>query len=137
MHTTIEKWIDEGRIIIEPGGCWTWAGHIMRNGYGQVRHDGATRLAHRVVFALAGHTIPANRPHLDHLCRHRACVNPDHLEAVTQAENNRRVALTRTHCAKGHPYTTDNTAVVRRRSGRICITCRRASVVAARTRSAA
>lgn len=83
------------------GGCWIWTG-TRTNGYGITSVDGRSARAHRVAYLLAYGSIPEDTPHLDHLCRVRACIRPDHLEPVTQAENNRRAGEARTHCPNGH-----------------------------------
>lgn len=72
------------------GSCWIWTGAITAHGYGTVGIDGRTRPVHRVVYeALTGEAIPDGLD-LDHLCRVRSCVNPDHLEPVSRSENVRR-----------------------------------------------
>ncbi len=104
----------ESKFIMTEG-CWIWNGTKGQNGYGvfAVKHNGGgwtAIYAHRFSYELyignitKGYTI-------DHLCRTPLCVNPKHLEAVTQAENLRRSPDTligrqirRTHCPKGHPY---------------------------------
>lgn len=73
----------------DENGCWIWTGCTDRLGYGTAWWNGSTERAHRAVFFAAGREIPAGTE-LDHLCRVRACVNPDHLEAVTHQENVRR-----------------------------------------------
>jgi HNH endonuclease len=106
------------------GDCHVWQGAMLRNGYGTVTVDGRTWLAHRYAYTTQRGPIPDGL-HIDHLCRNRACVNPDHLEPVTQAENNRRAADAQTHCRNGHPRTEDN-LIVDSDGQRRCRTCRSA-----------
>ncbi len=58
--------------------CWLWQGSIIHDGYGRIAENGRKRLAHHISLALAGRTIP-NGLEVDHLCRVRSCVRPDHL----------------------------------------------------------
>lgn len=71
------------------GPCTLWTGVLTHDGYGQVRVDGRTTVAHRWAWELAGRQIPADME-LDHLCHVRHCVRLTHLEVVTHAENMRR-----------------------------------------------
>jgi len=74
-----------------PDECWPWLGGRHQNGYGLLRRSGrASLLAHRVAWvAFTGHGL-TDQLTIDHLCNTRSCVNPDHLEPVTLAENQRR-----------------------------------------------
>lgn len=85
-------------------GCWIWKGY-KKDGYGHAQYDGKLHQAHRLIYESLKGPIPEGL-NLDHLCRNPSCVNPDHLEPVTQQENILRglKGRMRTHCAKGHPY---------------------------------
>lgn len=67
-------------------GCWNWNFSLKSNGYGQVFRDGKNQYAHRWVYELYFGDIPEDKE-LDHLCRNKACVNPDHLDLVSHSTN--------------------------------------------------
>lgn len=110
--------------------CWVWQKSRYPNGYGQyTKRDGHRGLAHRAYYELLCGEVPDGME-LDHLCRNRACVNPDHLEPVSGSENRRRGAgfsgrnARKTHCKAGHPLAGEN-LYVDPRGRRQCRTCRR------------
>ena len=114
-------------------GCWVWQGARLTNGYGSVRvlRDGVSKaaLAHRLAYELVSGPIPAGMQ-LDHLCRVRHCINPTHLEPVTQVTNILRGESPwarrkrQTHCIHGHPLAGANVRV-RRDGTRQCRECDR------------
>ena len=104
--------------------CWVWTGAHMNKGYGTFSIDGRNVRVHRWVYEQLVGLIPTGLV-LDHLCRRRDCVNPAHLEPVTNAENVRRgEPAQRTHCPKGHPYAGSNLLIKKRVDGRTYRACR-------------
>jgi hypothetical protein len=100
--------------FIGEGGCWLWTGCILQNGYGQFSVGGHPRYVHRLAYENLATPIPEGLT-IDHLCRVRRCVNPDHLEPVTSRENTLRsptaptaVNARKTHCLRGHPLSGAN-----------------------------
>jgi hypothetical protein len=81
------------------GEDWIYQGARSHNGYAHIRTANSCARAHRVAYEIVNGPIPEDRPHIDHVwtagCRSKACVRPSHLEAVSQAENNRRAAAAR------------------------------------------
>lgn len=113
------------------GPCWLWTGAPNASGYGTLRLSGGTRrtvTAHRYAYELRVGPIPDGLT-LDHLCRVRACVRPDHLEPVTNKENALRGMspwaenARKTHCVHGHPFDEANTYMG---AWRVCRTCKMA-----------
>jgi len=93
--------------------CWEWQKTITPKGYGQYRLNEKRVFAHRFAYELSFGSIPDDLE-LDHLCRNRSCVNPLHLEAVSQYENGvtRSIRFAGEHrelCPKGHKLTQKNT----------------------------
>lgn len=97
------------KFEIVDSGCFEWTGAMSSNGYGQFWLNGKNVGAHRVSYEQFVEEIPDGLE-IDHLCRNRKCVNPDHLEPITGSENLLRGAMRnkgKTHCPKGHPYELD------------------------------
>lgn len=106
--------------------CWLWTGAKQTLGYGHVWLDGRMRVAHRVAYEMVIGPIPDGLT-LDHLCRVRHCVNPNHLQPVTLAENIARgenpaaINGRKTACPRGHEL---KEVLSGRRAGeRYCPTC--------------
>lgn len=74
--------------VDKSGDCWEWTGTRV-GGYGQAWFEGRSQYAHRVSVTLSGRTIPVGMQ-VDHLCRNRACVRPDHLDVVSASVNVKR-----------------------------------------------
>ena len=121
--------VAEKIAIDDVGGCWIWTAYKAKNGYGRTSVNGLTIAAHRHVYTvLVGEIQPGLV--MDHLCRVRECVNPGHLEPVTQRINILRGELCPwTHCKNGHPLVGVNLGQ-RRQGGQFCVTCKRAKDLA-------
>lgn len=109
--------------------CWEWTGTIGVYGYGKIYIEGKHKRAHRAVYESLVGEIPKGLV-LDHLCRNRSCVNPDHLEPVTSKENLLRGDTlasqnsTKTHCLRGHIFDDKNTYYKKNgNGGRACREC--------------
>lgn len=111
-----------------PADCWEWTAAKCINGYGQIRSD-ADRWpmlkAHRAAYEMLIGQIPDGLV-IDHLCKNKSCVNPAHMEPVTNEENARRAMPLKDFCVNGHPYSGKNIG----KNGsnlRCCRACKRAT----------
>ena|ERR1039458_3390942 len=121
------------------GDCWIWTGATAgpttdgRTPYGYFNVGGKSKRAHRVAYEALVGPIPEDKPHLDHVkakgCLGTTCVNPAHLEPVTNRENCLRGnspwarSARKTHCVRGHPFDEANTAIYNGK--RSCKQCNR------------
>lgn len=102
--------------IVITDGCWLWKGYINKDGYGRFKIKNRHYMVHRFSYERYKEEIPEGLE-IDHLCRHRNCVNPEHLEAVTHLENIRRGDLSyngalnrnKVYCLHGHEFNEVNT----------------------------
>ena len=111
------------------GQCWLWTGAKDPRGYGHFYANGRMINSHRFAWQEVNDPMPKELV-IDHLCRNPACVNPAHLEPVTQVDNLRRgrdarggVNKRRTHCKRGH-LLSENNVNFNSHGGRICRTCK-------------
>jgi hypothetical protein len=135
---TVAERLHIGAKLDPQSGCLVWTGARNSRGYSLISVAGKVQLAHRVSYETFIGPIPAGLT-IDHVatrgCVHKDCINPLHLEAVTDLENKRRAPqATKTHCVHDHPLTGDNLIVKKRPSGRTIRNCRTCANDRARSR---
>lgn len=102
--------------MINTDDCWLFAGGKTKLGYGLVWENGKGQPIYRVVYENMVGKIP-DKMVIDHLCRVPPCINPEHLEPVTQRVNTLRGTskiaqqAKQTHCKRGHEFNAKNTLV--------------------------
>lgn len=108
------------------GTCLLWTAGKAGKGYGYFWHEGRMKRAHKVLWEHENGPVPDGFD-LDHLCRVRHCVNPDHLEPVTRSENNKRGSSTRlvNKCRRGHVILNDSDFYYDKKGRRECRMCRK------------
>lgn len=108
--------------------CWEWRTGLTDTGYGQTTFNFKTYRAHRVAYTFFYGAIREGYT-LDHLCKNRKCVNPNHLEVVSSYENMLRSDTSlinnykKTHCKRGHAYSGKNLSLIK--GHRLCRACMR------------
>ena len=120
------------RCLVDPStGCWLWTRSLKGNGYAQVSYRNRRSVAAHTLSYRFRYGVVPDGYELDHLCRVRHCINPDHLEPVTHLENmlrgdaGKKAAaenLAKMHCKRGHPYSGAN-LYINPKGARVCRAC--------------
>lgn len=118
---TIDRFL---RMVNKTNSCWIWTGYKNPKGYGKMTVNYKPLMAHRWSYEYFIGEIPPGLV-IDHLCENKACVNPEHLQPVTNKENLNRGRVgqknadhhrSKTHCRRGHEYTQENTNYLNRKT---------------------
>ena len=119
------------KYVAKTSTCWVWTGSIKKDGYGELSGGMGRKMIspHRYSYELLIGNIPQGKQ-IDHLCRNRCCVNPKHLEVVSQKENILRgivptaINAKKKMCVNGHPFDSINTRITKS-GNRLCVKCSR------------
>lgn len=123
-HKGIDAVKFEAHFVKVEVGCWIWTGAIFEDsGYGQ--YSRVEPLAHRASYKLYVGPIPDDLT-VEHKCRVKLCMRPDHFELITLGENARRGNryTDATHCVNGHEFTEKNTYIQPGNGQRVCRRCK-------------
>lgn len=131
-HTDLDDRIARFAVRDEATGCLVWMGYL-RNGYASVSWHSRPASVHRLVYERAHGPIPHGMT-VDHVCRNKPCVEPDHLRLLTRGDNARAHYEHQTHCGKGHEFTPENTYRVPGSGWRHCRECGRTATQRYRAR---
>ncbi len=130
---TLKEYIQK-RIEVQPNGCWNWVRALTTDGYPSAGINRKVYNMHRISYRVYVGPI-RKKMTIDHLCRNTKCMNPAHLEQVTNRVNILRgncksaVNARKTHCMRGHEFNKENTKICKKGKGktaRACRTCLRA-----------
>jgi hypothetical protein len=117
------------KVVIVPGACWIWVAGVNQCGYGWFRANGKAVRAHKFIYERLRGPVPDGLV-LDHRCRIRRCVNPEHLKPITRVENTligfapTAQNARKTHCKRGHELAGENLGRRSDRpSERVCRAC--------------
>lgn len=139
--TLAQRFAEKVKLGAQAKDCWEWTARRDTGGYGVLKSGRKNRRAHRISYEMFVGPIPEGLQ-LDHLCRVRHCVNPEHLEPVTLRVNSLRsngvsaANAKKTHCKRGHPFSGEN-LLVTKKGTRQCRACRPIHDTANRKRRAA
>jgi HNH endonuclease len=117
------KFVEGKHYVVEPiKGCWLWLKACWPSGYGMVRIGGKTRSAHIISYVEKYGPVPAGKE-LDHGCRVRRCINPDHVSPKTHKQNmQNRAEGYGTECKRHHLFDEVNTRI-RKNGSKACRAC--------------
>ncbi len=116
-------------VIEDENGCWVWQAHKNHHGYGTIAYKNVSRLAYNISYILFRKKPITPGKVLHHICGNRACINPEHLEEITNKENVLQgigptaVNARKTHCDDGHSIMEEENIYRNKDNGRVCKIC--------------
>lgn len=139
MKPTVAERLLKYSTPVTESGCVIWLGYTNEYGYGKITVDDKAKWVHRVAYEVAKGRIEKGLD-IDHLCRVRCCINPNHLEAVTRRVNllrgntNTAMHAAKVSCKRGHPFSGGNLRIEVKNSGILVRQCRACDLIRQRAR---